>query len=103
MMAVYKCLQTESMFVEIAKKENFSKSYRFNDENVQWLMDFLSDFRDTQGGEFSSLTKLKIFLRQLANPVLQFLGGRSAVEEIAVRQITVCKIHFIQDLMKFRS
>jgi uncharacterized membrane protein required for colicin V production len=79
--------------------------YRFRDENVQWIAEhFLgNEDEETRGGALSSLMKMKILLRYVAdsgiknniiqnliNSVNRFIGFQSGVAELmGVSQLTI--------------
>lgn len=48
---------------------DFIKLYRFSPENVEWISEhFLGVNDECRGGALSSFTKMKIFLRYIADP-----------------------------------
>jgi uncharacterized membrane protein required for colicin V production len=79
--------------------------YRFRDENVQWIAEhFLgNEDEETRGGALSSLMKMKILLRYVAdsgiknniiqnliNSVNRFIGFQTGVAELmGVSQLTI--------------
>lgn len=70
------------------RDDDFKKLYRFESENVNWLANyFLINTGERRGSALSPETKMKVFLRQLADPGFQ----NSVGEELGVHQTTVCK------------
>jgi hypothetical protein len=50
-------------------KEDDVKLFYFRNESVQWIADFLgNDDEETRGGALSSVMKIKILLRYVADP-----------------------------------
>jgi hypothetical protein len=46
--------------------------FRFRNESVQWIADFLgNDDEETRGGTLSSVMKIKILLRYMADPSIK--------------------------------
>ena len=78
----------------VTRESHYKKLYRFEEENVQWLSDhFLGASDETRGGALSSLQRMKIFLRYMADPGLQVGVG----EDIGVDQATACRaIHQVK-------
>lgn len=66
--------------------KDFKTLFRFEEMNVEWLSNhFLEDSLETRGGALSSLQKMKICLRYLADP-----GYQSGIgEELGISQGTV--------------
>lgn len=51
---------------------NFKYLYRFNSENVDFLVDeFLPEYTETRGGAVSNVQKMKSFLRYIGDPGFQ--------------------------------
>jgi hypothetical protein len=50
-------------------KKDVVKLFHFRNESVQWIADFLgNDDEETRGGALSSVMKIKILLRYVADP-----------------------------------
>jgi hypothetical protein len=53
-------------------REDDVKLFRFRNESVQWIADFLgNDDKETRGGTLSSVMKIKILLRYVADPSIK--------------------------------
>jgi hypothetical protein len=53
-------------------REDDVKLFRFRNESVQWIADFLgNDDEETRGGTLSSVMKIKILLRYVADPSIK--------------------------------
>lgn len=53
-------------------ESNFKDLYRFNSENVDFLVhEFLPDYSETRGGAVSNVEKMKSFLRYIGDPGFQ--------------------------------
>jgi hypothetical protein len=54
------------------KREDDVKLSHFRNESVQWIADFLgNDDAETPGGALSSVMKIKILLRYVADPSIK--------------------------------
>jgi hypothetical protein len=51
------------------KREDDVKLFHFRNESVQWIADFLGN--ETRGGALSSVMKIKILLRYVADPSIK--------------------------------
>jgi hypothetical protein len=53
-------------------REDDVKLFHFRNESVQWIVDFLgNDDVETRGGALSSVMKIKILLRYVADPSIK--------------------------------
>lgn len=53
-------------------ESNFKSLYRFNSENVNFLVaEFLPEYIETRGGAVSNVQKMKSFLRYIGDPGFQ--------------------------------
>jgi hypothetical protein len=53
-------------------REDDIKLFHFRNESVQWIADFLgNDDEETRGGALSSVMKIKILLRYVADPCIK--------------------------------
>lgn len=67
---------------------DFKSLFRFEEENLEWLANnFLGANTESRGGALSSLQKMKICLRYLADPGFQ----KGIGEELGVEQSTVSR------------
>lgn len=67
---------------------NFRKLYRFNPENVDYLVEnLLPIYGETRGGAVSNLQKIKCFLRYVGDPGFQTGVG----EDLGLNQSSVCR------------
>lgn len=67
---------------------DFKELYRFNEDNVEWLANtFLGATEETRGGALSSVHKMKICLRYLADPGYQ----KGIGQELGIDQATVSR------------
>lgn len=67
---------------------DFKSLFRFEEQNVEWLANnFLGVVNESRGGALSSIQKMKICLRYLADPGFQMGIG----EELGVEQSTVSR------------
>jgi hypothetical protein len=77
-------------------REDDVKLFHFRNESVQWIADFLgNDDEETRGGALSSVMKIKILLRYVADPGIKnkiihrvinsvklFIGFQNGVAEL---------------------
>ncbi|KAK7871143.1 hypothetical protein R5R35_013361 [Gryllus longicercus] len=72
----------------MTEERSYKTLYRFHAENVQWLANyFLGEYNETRGGAVNNETKMRIFLRYLADPGFQI----RVAEDIGVDQSTISK------------
>lgn len=67
------------------EERNCRSLYRFKSENIIWIAKFLPENHERRGGAISNETKMKTFLRYLADPGFQ----TGVAEDLGIHQTTV--------------